>query len=200
MLSQTLTDIGLSPVESKVYLSLISVGPSPATKISKDIGVHRSNVYSSLNRLSSRGLVSSSKLDRHVLFSANNPNLLLSLVKEKENSLMSILPSLVLSSSFSSPLDISVVCGLPACIDAIFSLKVLSGDLFFVGDLSSLPVSLSSKLSLFFREEIIISKFISSQVLIFVRENTSLVIFPSSMKTLKVISSDLSLMFISLLN
>lgn len=191
MIAQALSDIGLTSSESKIYLSLVTSGPRPATDISKTTGIHRANVYSTLNRLSRRGLVTTSKLDKHVLFSANSPNVLLTLLKEKEESIKSVIPQLVLQSNFHSSLDIEVITGLSGTVNALFSLQTLSGDWFFIGDENNLPVGLSAKLSLLFSQNEIISNYLSSNILICFREEVILFIFVNQMKTLKINSFDL---------
>lgn len=191
MIAQVLSDVGLTSSESKIYLSLVSSGPSPATDISKVTGIHRANVYSALYRLSKRGLVTTSKLDKHVLFSPNNPTVLLTLLKEKEDSLRSLIPQLVLQSGFNSSLDIEVITGLSGTVHSLFSLQKLSGDWFFVGSETNLPIGLSAKLSLLFSQNNIYSKVLQSNVLLFFRENIVLIIFVDQMKTLKINSFDL---------
>jgi len=191
MIAEVLTDIGLSPTESKVYVSLVSSGPNPATVISRDTGIHRANVYSSLHRLSNRGLVTLSKIDKHVLFSANDPEALLSIVKEKEDSVRNILPQLVLQSSLTNSLDIEIISGLSGSINLLFSLQNLFGDFFFIGSEDNLPIGLSAKLSLLFSQSDLIMKNSSSGVLIFFRQDIVLFIFTEEMKTLKIKSKEL---------
>ncbi|MBN1175180.1 hypothetical protein JXA48_00910 [Candidatus Woesearchaeota archaeon] len=191
MIAQALSDVGLTSSESKIYLSLVNLGPSPATDISKNTGIHRANVYSTLHRLSKIGLVTTSKLDKHVLFSANSPDVLLSLLKEKEESLKSIIPQLILKSNLNESLDIEVITGLSGTISILFSLQKLNGPFFFVGSENNLPIGLSAKLSLLFSQNDVISKRVSSDILIFFRENVVLFIFVTEMKTLKIKSFEL---------
>ena len=49
---------GLTKIESKVYLSLLDLGPSLAGQISKHSGIHRRSVYDALDRLAEKGLIS----------------------------------------------------------------------------------------------------------------------------------------------
>lgn len=192
MIADVLSDVGLSPSESKIYLSLVSSGPNPATFISKDTGIHRANVYSSLDRLSKKGLITSSKVDKHVLFSANDPSVLLSLIKEKEDLVKSIIPQLSLTSSLTSSLDIELISGLIGSIDAIFSLQSKSGDFVIIGNDNNLPIGFSAKLSLLLsQEENIIFKNSSSNILIFFREDVVLFIFKNEIKTLRIKSKEL---------
>lgn len=62
--------------------------------ISKDTGIHRRNVYDTLNKLVERGLVFQLFADEENYFSAVNPDKLLELVQEKEELLRGVLPTL----------------------------------------------------------------------------------------------------------
>jgi len=97
MKEDILVDIGLSPNEAKIYISLLNIGLSTATSISDDSKLHRANVYDSLKKLIEKGLVSHIKRDKTTLYEATNPQALLRLVKEKENKVISILPQLLLN-------------------------------------------------------------------------------------------------------
>ena len=52
--------LGLSEYEARVYVCLVTAGPSPARKLSMTSGVPRTKVYASLKKLIDRGLVSES--------------------------------------------------------------------------------------------------------------------------------------------
>lgn len=96
-----LEDIGLSKNETKVYLALLESGQSSLKTIVNVSGVHRTNVYDALKRLIQKGIVSYIKKDKTTYYEANDPNSLMSIVKQKENKLRSILPQLKLSSEIS---------------------------------------------------------------------------------------------------
>ena len=51
MKENILMDLGLSKNESKIYLSLLEQGISTATQVAEKSGIHRVNVYDSLNKL-----------------------------------------------------------------------------------------------------------------------------------------------------
>ncbi len=55
-----LEEIGLSPAEARVYLSLLQGGPSTAASVASAIGLPRTGVYPTLCSLADRGLVQSS--------------------------------------------------------------------------------------------------------------------------------------------
>ena len=66
---KTLTNLGLNPLDSKVYLFLAKKGTSKGRDISRALKINRPQLYRSLKSLQSKGLVSST-LQRPALFSA----------------------------------------------------------------------------------------------------------------------------------
>lgn len=90
-----LLDFGLTPNESKIYLCLIDLGPSLAGRISRKTGIHRRNVYDSIERLIQKGLVGYIQQNNRNLFQASNPNRFLDIVKEKENLILPIVSELM---------------------------------------------------------------------------------------------------------
>ena len=76
---------GLTPNEAKVYLTLLNLKQSGATKISEKCGLFRTLVYDILTKLIEKGLVSyiiKSKKRRYI---ASNPKRLLELLKKTVN-------------------------------------------------------------------------------------------------------------------
>jgi len=55
--AKMLSDFGLTPYEAKVYLAIVRLGPTSASKISKLAGVRREEVYRTLPKLEKAGLV-----------------------------------------------------------------------------------------------------------------------------------------------
>ncbi len=94
MLGESLEKAGLTRVEAKVYLALLDLGPSLAGQISKKTGVHRRNIYDSLDRLAEKGLVSYIVKNNRKYFEATNPERLVDLIKEKEEELKQSIPQL----------------------------------------------------------------------------------------------------------
>ncbi len=85
MNKQLLREIGLSDVEIKVYLSLLSLGSTSAGKIIEQTNLHRKNTYDALNRLMEKGLVTY-VLERHrKYFQPKDPDILLRFLEEKKN-------------------------------------------------------------------------------------------------------------------
>jgi len=97
MKEQILEEIGLSRNEAKIFVSLLDLGSSTAGKIAEKSNVHRTNVYDALERLIEKGLVSFVIKGKIKLFESTDPKILMSLIKEKENKLQTIMPQLLLS-------------------------------------------------------------------------------------------------------
>jgi len=89
-----LEHVGLTRNEAKVYLELLRAGSSLARDIARLMNMHRTSVYSCLQRLQKKGLVSVTSLEKKTYFEAVDPNKLLSLLKEREERLKSVLPEL----------------------------------------------------------------------------------------------------------
>ena len=80
---QKLIDFGLSEKEAKVYLALLELGPSSVTDIARRSRVTRTNAYHLLSTLLAHGLVSSNEGEAKVIFSAEKPDRLIYLMKER---------------------------------------------------------------------------------------------------------------------
>jgi sugar-specific transcriptional regulator TrmB len=92
---QILEDIGFSKNESIVYLTVLRLGSCTATEITKESGIHRSNVYDALESLIRKGCIAYvfKKDVKH--FEATNPENLKNILIEKETKLSVILPQLL---------------------------------------------------------------------------------------------------------
>jgi sugar-specific transcriptional regulator TrmB len=82
-----LNQAGLSPGESKVYLSLVELGLTTVGPIVAKSGVSTSKVYSILSRLIKKGLVSSIVNEGVKQFKAEDPTQLIEFVNKKESEL-----------------------------------------------------------------------------------------------------------------
>ncbi|MEI7719261.1 MAG: helix-turn-helix domain-containing protein [archaeon] len=91
---ETLKKIGLGHNESKIYLTLLKLGPSMAGKIAKESNIDRSASYDSLKALLKKGLISYSIEANRKKFSAANPEKLKNYLKEKEELVDSVLLNL----------------------------------------------------------------------------------------------------------
>jgi sugar-specific transcriptional regulator TrmB len=99
-IEETLKEIGLAEEEIKVYLILLKVGSSLASKVSEETKINRSHVYQLLERLIAKGFVSYVIKENRKYFSAVNPEKIIEIIKEKEQKLKDILPNLLGLASF----------------------------------------------------------------------------------------------------
>ena len=94
MYNEILRDVGLSPNESKVYEALLQTGEASVQEISNKSGVHRRNVYDSIQKLMEKGLASEVFIKGEKNFKAIHPRRLLELIKEKEEKINKVLPEM----------------------------------------------------------------------------------------------------------
>ncbi len=95
-MEDVLEDFGLTKLESKVYLTLLDLGPSLAGLITRKSGIHRRTVYDALERLMQKGLVGYIIKNNRRYFEASDPERLLELLKEREETVKNIIPELKL--------------------------------------------------------------------------------------------------------
>jgi len=94
MYLETLQKLGLSLNEAKIYEALLDLNEAGVGNISSTAKIHRRNVYDTLNRLVDKGLVFPILSKGENFYSPVDPDKLLELIKEKEDSLSQILPDL----------------------------------------------------------------------------------------------------------
>ena len=90
----TLQELGLSKYESKIYLSLLKLGPSSAYKISKDCSLFKANTYEALEKLRKKGLISRLVSKKTTLYQIEEVNDLKELLRKKNIILNEALPLL----------------------------------------------------------------------------------------------------------
>lgn len=83
----SLKEIGLTDHEITVYLTLLQLDESLASKIAEKIRMNRTHTYDILESLISKGLVSYVIKNNRKYFKATHPNRLLESIKEKEKHL-----------------------------------------------------------------------------------------------------------------
>ncbi|HLC51810.1 MAG TPA: helix-turn-helix domain-containing protein, partial [Candidatus Nanoarchaeia archaeon] len=93
-IERVLENLGFSPNEIKVYLTLNDHGSTKAGKVAKLAKIDRSSCYNSLKRLIEKGLVSYVLIGKIKWFQAAGPKRLLDFVKEQEKEVQEILPEL----------------------------------------------------------------------------------------------------------
>ena len=91
---KVLQEIGLTENEAKIYICLLENGSLTTTEITNNLPIHRVNVYDILKRLKEKGLVSYIIEGKKKYYTATEPRHLLEILKEKESSLLNLLPLL----------------------------------------------------------------------------------------------------------
>ena len=94
MLEQQLQKLGFHKNEVKVYLALFEIGKSRAGKIIEHTALHRNLVYTALEELEKRGLISKVEVSGVAEFSANDPRTLLEEIEEKKTTAKEIVDAL----------------------------------------------------------------------------------------------------------
>src|SRR3989344_588720 len=112
---QAMKEAGLTEGESKVYLSLIELGPSTTGPIIEKSKVAKSIIYQLLEKLIQKGLVSYITKEKTKYFQASDPQKIIDYIEENEKKLQEnkkkiedILPSL-LTKQNSSNKQIAVI-------------------------------------------------------------------------------------------
>lgn len=73
MIIEDLTRLGLSEKEAKIYYMLLRIGPSPASSLARRVQIKRVTVYSVLESLKEKGLVSARKTEHGKIFLPHEP-------------------------------------------------------------------------------------------------------------------------------
>lgn len=84
MFEKELQDLGLNDKESAVYLALLSVDNDSVIDLAKKTNINRTTIYPILESLMNKGLVTESKLDKKVRFSAEAPERLATFVERQK--------------------------------------------------------------------------------------------------------------------
>ena len=90
----TLKSVGMNKNEITVYLDLIKNNGSSALEVSKRTGIHRTNTYDSLNKLSNKGFVTKTGFNHKTVFNAVSPTKIMDYLKQKEQEFEIVLPEL----------------------------------------------------------------------------------------------------------
>jgi len=118
-----LQDLGFNHNETKVFLSLLKLGPAPVTKIAKGADLHRANTYDALNKLLTRGVVAYILKENTKYYQITNVENLLNVLKEKELRLQEFLPQLSLYQKQNQKQDRAMV------LEGMSGLKTLTDDM-----------------------------------------------------------------------
>ena len=83
-IQKLLSDVGLLPSESKVYLSTLELGPSTVVHIATKAGISRTAAYEAIEMLQNRGLMSTSTVGKRTLYSSEDPQRIVSYLKGEQ--------------------------------------------------------------------------------------------------------------------
>ena len=89
-----LKEYGLKDEEARIYLFLVQNLGLTAYRLAKELKIHRSTCYDLLERLIEKGFVSKTEKKGKMIFYANNLNEVISILKEKEETLVSLIPKI----------------------------------------------------------------------------------------------------------
>jgi len=94
-LLRNIEDAGLSPTEAKVYLSLITLGPTSVIRLSKYSGVQRTNIYPTMTKLINYGIVKLTPKGMKTLYEAESPDKLVAILEHRKNELQASIPEIM---------------------------------------------------------------------------------------------------------
>ena len=90
-----LQELGMEPREAKIYLTLLELTSSTASKVAQQVGIDRTTTYDVLARLIEKGIVSYVIKNNVKYFKSTSPQQLLSDLEEKKKHLQEIMPQLI---------------------------------------------------------------------------------------------------------
>ena len=82
-IEKVLTEIGLTKLEAKAYLALLSLGSSTALPIARKANIKRTSIYNFIDHLIDIGLVSKTTKNSRAIFVAEPPERLANILEEK---------------------------------------------------------------------------------------------------------------------
>lgn len=89
-----LKELGLTDNEAKVYLAALELGQATVQELAKKSGVKRTTVYTTIDGLKEKGLLSQTKKGKKTTFIAENPENLIGLSEARHQQLKNALPEL----------------------------------------------------------------------------------------------------------
>lgn len=93
-IKEILRQFGMEDKKAEVYLACLEMGGATAYLLAKKIGLKRPTVYDIVNQLMKEGLIYKSIKGNVKYFSPADPEILIKKLKEKEEKIHSIMPSL----------------------------------------------------------------------------------------------------------
>jgi sugar-specific transcriptional regulator TrmB len=94
MIEENLRALGLTENETKVYLTLVKLGKSTASKIRQETGISNSQVYVAIDSLINKGTIMYEKKPSGKTYSALNPEVLLELLEDRKKKIEECIPLL----------------------------------------------------------------------------------------------------------
>lgn len=95
-LLQTLQEYGFTDKESKVYMTVLSLGMAPVSSIARNAKYNRTTVYSILKELQKKQVVLALKKNNSVYFSVVSPDIILKQIEEKYQRFKAQMPEFML--------------------------------------------------------------------------------------------------------
>jgi sugar-specific transcriptional regulator TrmB len=86
-IEKLLESIGLLPSESKIYLSALQTGSETVQNIAKAAGISRTATYDAIESLKQRGLMTTMQKGKKMFYAAEDPDRLVSYLKEEQQRL-----------------------------------------------------------------------------------------------------------------
>lgn len=90
-----LINLGLSPEESKVYISILELGGSYASNIARKAQINRATCYHTLDNLQKKGFISSYTKGKVLWFNAESPEKIVLTQTEKLKQAKNLMPQLL---------------------------------------------------------------------------------------------------------
>lgn len=83
-IQKLLSDVGLLPSESKVYLATLELGPSTVQHIAQKANISRTAAYEAIELLQKRGLMATSSSGKRTLYASEDPHRIVSYLKGEQ--------------------------------------------------------------------------------------------------------------------
>jgi predicted transcriptional regulator len=90
MINELLEEIGLSELQAQVYMYLLEKGPTSPPALTKALKITRTNAYKVLDQLFEYRLVKRSEIQKKLIYQAEDPIALSSLVAQERNRVLAL--------------------------------------------------------------------------------------------------------------
>lgn len=134
MYANILEQIGLAQNEAKIYEALLSTGEATVSTVALKSGIHRRNIYDSLNRLIEKGLVFQVVGYGENVYRPVEPSKLMELVDEKRSVLEKAMPGLLKQFAAKPHLEAAFIYkGLEGFKNYLRDILMAKEDAYFIG-------------------------------------------------------------------